>query len=82
MRGCGGKGQADYPEDERRRRPNLRWQSNLPPMGSVEEAELVKAGKVKPEQTRFYPANSSDSKESACAFTAGPCNGMSTASDG
>jgi len=43
--------------------PIWRWQSELPPLGSEEEAELIKAGKLKPEQTRFYPANVADLKE-------------------
>lgn len=43
--------------------PVWRWQSSLPPMGSDVEAELVKAGKLKPEQARFNPANAANSKE-------------------
>lgn len=43
--------------------PSWRWQTVFPPMGSVQEAELVKAGKLKPEQTRFFPANAADPKE-------------------
>ncbi len=43
--------------------PIWHWQSDLPPIGSEQEAELVKAGKLKPEQTRFYPTNVADPKE-------------------
>jgi hypothetical protein len=39
------------------------WQKTLPPTGSQEEAKLVKAGKLKPEQARFYPANVKDISE-------------------
>jgi hypothetical protein len=46
--------------------PVWRWQSDLPPMGSDVEAELVKAGKLKPDQARFYPANAADPKERVC----------------
>jgi hypothetical protein len=45
------------------RKPVWQWQSELPPMGSDGEAELVKAGKLKPEHTRFYPANAADRKK-------------------
>jgi hypothetical protein len=44
-------------------KPVWRWQSELPPMGSEAEAELVKAGKLKPEHARFFPANIADPKE-------------------
>lgn len=43
--------------------PIWRWQTGLPPMGSEQEAELVKAGKLSPGQARFYPANAADPKE-------------------
>ncbi len=43
--------------------PIWRWQSDFPPMGSETEETLVKTGKMKPEQTRFYPANRADSEE-------------------
>jgi hypothetical protein len=43
--------------------PVWRWQADLPPMGSAEEAALVKAGKLKREHARFYPANAADPKE-------------------
>jgi hypothetical protein len=43
--------------------PIWRWQTAFPPMGSEEEAELVKAGKMKQEQARYYPANAADSRE-------------------
>jgi hypothetical protein len=44
-------------------KPVWRWQADLPPMGSEAEAELVKAGKLKPEDTRFYPVNAADPRE-------------------
>jgi hypothetical protein len=44
-------------------KPVWRWQADLPPLGSEAEAELVKAGKLKPEYTRSYPANASDPRE-------------------
>ncbi|MBA4186646.1 MAG: hypothetical protein C0467_01370 [Planctomycetaceae bacterium] len=44
-------------------KPIWRWQSELPPMGSDAEAALVKAGKLKPEHTRYYPANASNAAE-------------------
>jgi hypothetical protein len=44
-------------------KPIWQWQSSLPPMGSDAEAGLVKASKLKPEKTRFLPANSVDPKE-------------------
>jgi hypothetical protein len=44
-------------------RPVWRWQSELLPMGSEAEAQLVKAGTLKPEHTRFYPANTADTTE-------------------
>jgi len=44
-------------------KPVWRWQSDLPPIGSEAEAELVKVGKLKPEHTRFYPANAAEPKE-------------------
>jgi hypothetical protein len=43
--------------------PLWRWQTDLPPLGSEQEAELVQAGKLKPEQTRFYPVSTADPKE-------------------
>jgi hypothetical protein len=43
--------------------PIWRWQSDLPPMRPETEAELVKAGKLKPEHARFYPANAADPRE-------------------
>ncbi len=43
--------------------PSWRWQSELPPTGPGAEAELVRAGRLKPEQARFYPANAADAKE-------------------
>lgn len=47
----------------RDRKPVWRWQADLPPMGSPEEAELVRTGKLKSDQTRFFPANAVDPKE-------------------
>jgi hypothetical protein len=44
-------------------KPVWRWQSDLPPLGSEAEAELVKAGKLKPEHARFYPADADDPGE-------------------
>jgi hypothetical protein len=44
-------------------KPEWRWQSVLPPLGSLEEKDLVKTGKLKPEHTRFYPANILDASE-------------------
>jgi hypothetical protein len=44
-------------------KPVWRWQAALPPMGSDAEVKLVKAGKLKAEQARFYPVNSADSAE-------------------
>jgi hypothetical protein len=41
-------------------KPVWRWQADLPPMGSEAEAGLVKAGKLKPEHTRFYPADAAN----------------------
>jgi hypothetical protein len=38
-------------------KPLWRWQSSMPPMGSDAEAALVKEGKLKPQHTRFFPAN-------------------------
>ncbi len=43
--------------------PSWRWQRELPPMGSAEEARLVKAGKLKPAETRFYPADAAHPTE-------------------
>ncbi len=43
--------------------PLWRWQADLPPMGSAEEVQLVQAGKLKPEQTRFFPANAAQPRE-------------------
>ena len=40
-----------------------RWQTELPPTGPEEEAKLVREKKLKPEQTRFYPANAADTTE-------------------
>lgn len=40
-----------------------RWQTELPPTSSENEAALVKAGKLKPENARFLPANVADAKE-------------------
>jgi hypothetical protein len=48
---------------DRAGKPVWQWQSSLPPMGSDVEAELVKAGKLKPVHTRFFPANGADPKE-------------------
>lgn len=39
------------------------WQKEKPPIGSAEEAAMVRSGKLKPEETRFYPANFRDEKE-------------------
>lgn len=44
-------------------KPVWRWQADLPPLGSDAEAKLVSAGKLKPEHTRFFPANAADAKE-------------------
>jgi hypothetical protein len=44
-------------------KPIWRWQSDLPPMDSETEAELVKAGKLKPEYARFCPLNAADPNE-------------------
>jgi hypothetical protein len=44
-------------------KPVWRWQSELPPMNSEKEAALVKAGKLKAEHARFYPANVQNPKE-------------------
>jgi hypothetical protein len=44
-------------------KPVWQWQRDLPPMGSDAEAKLCKAGKLKPEHTRFYLANAADLKE-------------------
>jgi hypothetical protein len=44
-------------------KPIWRWQADLPPLGSEIEADLVKAGKVRAEHTRFLPANAADPKE-------------------
>lgn len=38
-------------------RPKWRWQKDLPPLGSKEEREWVKSGKLKAEHARFCPAN-------------------------
>jgi hypothetical protein len=43
--------------------PAWRWQSDLPPTGPGGEVGLVKAGALKPEDTRFYPANAADPRE-------------------
>jgi hypothetical protein len=45
------------------RKPVWRWQTDLPPLRSEAEAGLVKAGKLKPEETRFYPVNATDPGE-------------------
>lgn len=37
--------------------PAWRWQKLLPPLGSKAEQELVKAGKIKPRDARFLPAD-------------------------
>lgn len=55
------KGSAPKLDDERK--PAWGWQSDLPPAGSEAESEWVKAGKLKPEYTRFYPANAADASE-------------------
>lgn len=38
-------------------KPLWRWQTSLPPMESKHERDLVKAGKLRPDETRFYPAD-------------------------
>jgi len=43
--------------------PKWRWQKALPPMDSKAERDLVKAGKIKPEHTRFYPADASGAED-------------------
>jgi hypothetical protein len=35
--------------------PNYRWQKDAPPISSAREAELVKQGKLKPQETYFLP---------------------------
>lgn len=44
-------------------RPAWRWQADLPPTESESEMKLIKAGKLKTEDARFFPANAADSKE-------------------
>jgi hypothetical protein len=44
-------------------KPAWRWQADLPPVGSEGEAVLVRAGLLKPEDSRFYPANAADPGE-------------------
>jgi hypothetical protein len=44
-------------------KPAWRWQSELPPTGPGAEADRVEGGEIKPEHTRFYPANAADPKE-------------------
>lgn len=44
-------------------RPIWRWQTDLPPLGSEEEAELVKARKLKSQQARSLPHNCADPNE-------------------
>jgi hypothetical protein len=46
--------------------PQWRWQTQLPPVDSKQEQTLVKAGKLKEKWTRFYPANSANTKERIC----------------
>lgn len=63
---CGGaieKGKPSSVMMDKGGKPIWRWQTDLPPLGSEDEAELVKAGKLKPAQARFYPANAADPKE-------------------
>jgi hypothetical protein len=36
--------------------PHWRWQADLPPVSSEQEAEWVRRGELNPERTRFYPA--------------------------
>jgi hypothetical protein len=44
-------------------KPAWRWQSDRPPLGSEEEASLVKAGVLKVEHTRFYPADAAAARQ-------------------
>lgn len=39
------------------------WQKGQPPRDSKHEADLVKSGKLKAEETRFYPANAANPAE-------------------
>ncbi len=57
------KGRPSAIKTDRDGKPVWQWQASLPPMGSDVEADLVKAGKLKPEHTRFLPANAADPKE-------------------
>jgi hypothetical protein len=60
---CATAGTQDRPtavKSDRAGKPVWRWQFDLPPLGSEAEAHLVQTGKIKPEQTRFYPANAAD----------------------
>jgi len=38
-------------------RPDWRWQKELPPVNSATEQQWVKAGKIRPEDARFCPAD-------------------------
>ncbi len=40
--------------------PEWRWQKELPPTGSKAEADWVRAGTLKPEFARFYPADAAN----------------------
>jgi hypothetical protein len=43
--------------------PVWRWQKLLSPMTSAQERDLIKAGKLKSEESRFHPANATNSGE-------------------
>lgn len=58
-----GEGKDAEPEIDTNGRPVWRWQKKLPPVDSKTEQQWVKAGKIKPEQARFCPADAANPDE-------------------
>jgi len=50
-------GKPTGPKLDKDGRPVWRWQKDLPPITSATEAKWVGAGKIRPEDTRFHPAD-------------------------
>jgi hypothetical protein len=58
-----GKEKGPAPRTGEDGKPVWRWQADLPPASSADEARWVKAGKLKPDHARFYPVNAADAAE-------------------
>ena len=56
-------GKPTDPDVSKDGKPNWKWQKALPPVDSKTELEWVRAGKIKPEDARFCPANASSPTE-------------------